>query len=147
MVVHRQCGRKIFGAARYGITEIEIVLEGRRRQQFDADVVPEEILEGEDEALVAVDIEIEPGEAAVVRFRVDGRIADTERPVALGLRQNGTAGECDRSAEKNRLDTLFHVISSLVVSRAQTVAEVRTSYLDMDHHSDLPAAWRERLVS
>src|SRR5690606_31008666 len=73
----------------------DVVLEGQRRQDFQAEVVAQEVFEGDGRTRAGPDVERQGagGELAVVRVRVHLVGADGDGPVARGLGKGGRGGK------------------------------------------------------
>ena len=82
-------------AACDAVFQIETMFEGGRYKQLKANIVRDEILCGEDEAFVVVDVKLESGlvyyQRAVVRLGMDSRITNAKGPITLRLSKSGAA--------------------------------------------------------
>src|SRR5690606_26961618 len=121
VVLQRDHRRQVPGAAHLADTaDVDVVLERKRRQDLDAQVVAHEVLGGDGRAHAVADFrrgqraELQRGrvQAAVVRLRIHVVDADAEGPVAPGLGGGGQGG-ADGGRQQEEGEGLLHRESSL----------------------------------
>ena len=131
VVVQRKGRRQVLGAGLAHAIDCDVVLKGSRGQKFDAEVVADEILDGEDQAFVAGDRNIAARKRAVVRAGINRRDANTKGPVAMGLREGGASGQSNSSGQTCGSENVFHGLNTFVHSDDVLMRPIRSGRFDL----------------
>lgn len=133
VIVERERGRQLLGGSRKTDTvDVDVMFKRSSSQEFDAQIVTDEILGGDGRANTIADVCCASCKGAVARFR-DNR-CDTETKGDIPLRL-GRGGSCSKSCERECDECGFH---DSVSNRINTIVlrQKGSTFIDVNQAVD-----------